>query len=529
MATSQLPSAFDVNLVENLAASSTSNYDALVVVATQLPELTGALGNLATKNLQAFQEVNKNFDGEVTVVVSDDVPGKRLIYSPTGPVDRDFDDVRRFTDAALAGVKKALSLGARSPLVATFGSKQYQQANLVTLLAALEATYVPLQLRESNAERSTKIDRLGVHLGGATSANGVANQKLVNYARALELGRAVGRDIGGSDPERMAPPRVAEYVQELFKSTDVKVKIIKDKKEFEKDFPLFAAVNRAASCVDRHHGRLIFLEYTGEGEINTTALFVGKGITFDTGGLDIKAGGHMAGMSYDKCGAANVTGFFKVLAELKPAQFRAIGVLAVTRNNCGEEGYTADEIITSRAGVRVRIGNTDAEGRMVMVDPLCYIKELALKEVNPHLFTMATLTGHVIRAYGSNYTAAVDNGPAKQNETSQKLQAAGDEVGDPFEISTVRREDYEFIADQGEAADVIQCNNLPSSGTSRGHQFPAAFLAKVSGLDKHGSNSTQPLRYTHLDIAGSGGELPFPPTGRPIPALCQFFIADRVL
>ena len=112
-------------------------------------------------------------------------------------------------------------------------------------------------------------------------------------------------------------------------------------------------------------------------------------------------------MSYDKCGAANVTGFFKVLAELKPAQFRAIGVLAVTRNNCGEEGYTADEIITSRAGVRVRIGNTDAEGRMVMVDPLCYIKELALKEVNPHLFTMATLTGHVIRAYGSNYTVKI--------------------------------------------------------------------------------------------------------------------------
>lgn len=529
--TSQLPSVAGVNLVENLSASSTTNYDALVVVATQLEEVTGGLGSLASQSLQALREVNNNFNGEVSVVVSDHVPGKRLVYSPTGPVDRDFDDVRRFTDAALAGVKKALSLGARAPLLSVFGSKQYAQANLVTLLAALEATYVPLQLRESVPERSSKVDRLGVFLGGTgeTSANTAANQRLVNYARALELGRAVGRDIGGSDPERMAPPRVAEYVQELFKSTDVKVKVVKDKKEFEKDFPLFAAVNRAASSVDRHTGRLVFLEYTGEGEVNTTALFVGKGITFDTGGLDIKAGGHMAGMSYDKCGAANVTGFFKVLAELKPKQFRAVGVLAVARNSCGEEGYTADEILTSRAGVRIRVGNTDAEGRMVMVDPLCYIKELAVNEVNPYLFTMATLTGHVIRAYGSNYTAACDNGPARQNETSQKLQAAGDEVGDPFEISTVRREDYEFIADQGEAADVLQCNNLPSTGTARGHQFPAAFLAKVSGLDKYGSNSTQPLRYTHLDIAGSGGELPYPPTGRPIPALCQFFIADRVL
>jgi len=271
------------------------------------------------------------------------------------------------------------------------------------------------------------------------------------------------------------------------------------------------------------------LEYKGEGEINSTALFVGKGITFDTGGLDIKAGGIMAGMSYDKCGAANVTVFFKVLSELKPKQFKAIGVLAVARNNCGEEGYTADEIITTRAGVRVRVGNTDAEGRMVMADPLCYIKELALKEVNPHLFTMATLTGHVVRAYGPNYTAAIDNYPARENQTAHKLQALGDEIGDPFEISTVRREDYEFISDRGEVADVLQCNNQGSSATARGHQFPAAFLTRVSGLDKHGRDSAQPLRYTHLDIAGSAGELPHSPSGRPIPALCQMFIADRVL
>lgn len=69
-------------------------------------------------------------------------------------------------------------------------------------------------------------------------------------------------------------------------------------------------------------------------------------------------------MSYDKCGAANVTGFFKVLNELKPRQLKAVGVLAVARNNCGEEGYTSDEIITSRGGVRIRVGNTDAEGKL---------------------------------------------------------------------------------------------------------------------------------------------------------------------
>ena len=68
-------------------------------------------------------------------------------------------------------------------------------------------------------------------------------------------------------------------------------------------------------------------------------------------------------MSYDKCGAANVTGFFKVLSELKPKQLKAIGVLAVARNSCGEEGYVTDEILKARSGVRIRIGNTDAEGK----------------------------------------------------------------------------------------------------------------------------------------------------------------------
>ncbi|CAF1225032.1 unnamed protein product [Rotaria magnacalcarata] len=528
MASNQLATVPDVNLVKNLS-SPLQEYDALVVVASELDQIAEFVDSSVIKHLQTFSELHNNFNGEVTVTIMENIPGKRLIYSPTGPINRDFDDVRCFSDAASAGVQKALSLGSRSPIIASFGSKKYRQANLVTLLAALESTYVPLQIREDVPERKTKVDKLGFFIGQG-SPHDSYYEKLINYARAIECGRAVGRDIGGGDPERMAPPRVAEYVQELFNSSPhIKVQIVKDKKEFEKKFPLFAAVNRAASCVDRHQGRLIFLEYIGEGEIDTTALLVGKGITFDTGGLDIKAGGIMAGMSYDKCGAANVTGFFKVLSELKPKQFKAVGVLAVARNNCGEEGYTADEVITSRAGVRIRIGNTDAEGRMVMADPLCYIKELALNEVNPHLFTMATLTGHVIRAYGTNYTAAVDNGPARANETSQKLQAAGDEIGDPFEISTVRREDFSFIADHGEVADVLQCNNQASSATSRGHQFPAAFLARVSGLDKYGRDSNKPLPYTHLDIAGSAGDLPHNPTGRPIPALCQMFLADRVL
>lgn len=93
-------------------------------------------------------------------------------------------------------------------------------------------------------------------------------------------------------------------------------------------------------------------------------------MSYDTGGADIKAGGVMAGMSRDKCGAAAVAGFMKLVDQQRPNDVHVIGVLCVVRNSVGEDCYVSDEVITSRSGVRVRIGNTDAEGRMCMADAL---------------------------------------------------------------------------------------------------------------------------------------------------------------
>merc|ERR1712107_934859 len=141
------------------------------------------------------------------------------------------------------------------------------------------------------------------------------------------------------------------------------------------------------------------------------------------------------------------------------------------------------------AGVRIRIGNTDAEGRMAMVDVLCKAKEQAVGQPDPHLFTVATLTGHAVLAVGP-YTIVMDNGPARH---------AG-------------------------IASIIQSGNQPSSRTPRGHQLPGAFLQQVSGLDKHQLNSESPLKYSHLDIAGSAGELPHPTTGSSIAALVKLLV-----
>ena len=120
--------------------------------------------------------------------------------------------------------------------------------------------------------------------------------------------------IGGADPERMAAPRVEEYIAELFVGSNISVQVISDQDTLLQEYPLFACVNRAASVIPRHAGRIIFLTYEPPNPacVLETLLLVGKGVTYDTGGADIKYGGNMAGMSRDKCGAAACAGFMQV-------------------------------------------------------------------------------------------------------------------------------------------------------------------------------------------------------------------------
>jgi len=491
----------------------TSDHDSIVLVT---PDLGPVSHPLISSALSSLSQVDDKALSSVTLVPVN-LPAKRLIFSPTGPLDRDYDDVRRFSDAGAAGVKRALAAGSKNPLLVVHGSVPGQSgdcAALAGLLGALSAVYVPLEIRDLGQEKQSKVTGLG--WAGDTS--------IMEEALAIETGRVVSRDIGGSDPERTAAPRVEEYVRNLFSGTNVKVELVQGQATFEKEYPCLAAVNRAASHVPRHDGRVIWLTYEPNGKVDKTLYMVGKGITYDTGGADIKAGGIMAGMSRDKCGAAAAAGVMATVNKLQPQGVKVVSAMAMVRNSVGQDCYVADEIITSRAGVRIRVGNTDAEGRMAMVDVLCHAKEKALHDPNPQIMTIATLTGHAVLAVGP-YSAIMDNGPARAENVAGAVQAAGDKVGDMFEISTVRREDWDFVKDKsGEFVSVLQCNNAASSRTPRGHQFPAAFMMTVAGLDKHMCSSAQPLKYSHLDVAGSSGNLPDPTTGSAVPALVKWFL-----
>ncbi|KAF9083506.1 hypothetical protein BGX23_011382 [Mortierella sp. AD031] len=521
-----------------LDLTSGSRFDAVIAVyPTVSEELVSAFGSLS-----AYTAVDKSFGSSLTFIPDQKVAGGRLILAPTGSLNGDSDDVRKFQEITKAAMKRAIDAGAVAPFI-YFPSKiaaddeDYSHFVEVSLLGALAACFDPIDVREHYEKigKTYPVEMIGFHAAGVEFSD--ERRAFIN---AVEVGRRVTKDLGSPNCERMTPIKFAEYVQEYFKSKSaIQTTVIEDINVIEKEYPLLHAVSRCSLSVPRHFPRVVKLVYKSDepSKVKENLYFIGKGVTYDTGGADIKYGGVMRGMSRDKCGAASVAGFMATVAELKPKHVNVTVFLGLVRNSVGSNAYVSDEVIYSRSGKRVLIGNTDAEGRLVMTDPLCQAKEIVVAErkagntVPSRLFTVATLTGHAIRAYGP-YGICLDNGPARKANVSTRIQAGGHILGDPFEVSTLRREDYALVVPGTASEDVVQANDKASSATARGHQYPMAFMSIASGLNDYGLDKEKKdqIAYTHVDIAGSAEELhgtgfSLPEvTGNPVPAFAATFL-----
>ncbi|RZB40961.1 aminopeptidase W07G4.4, partial [Asbolus verrucosus] len=350
-------------VIENSLQSA--DYDGLLLVSSPNQLLKST--KLSTIINDAFS-YDPALETETAVLPVPDLPAKRLVHAPTGPIDPDYDDVRVFKNAAVKGMKRALKAGVTKPLLVLEENPAFENTELVTLLGALQALYVPIQVREFDSSKKCPVQHLGVF-----THNIDKTKEVVNLATTLESGRRVACDIGDADPERMSPPRIEQYINDIFSKSPVKIQVVKDLQQITKEYPLFEAVNRAAAGIERHQGRIVFLEYNppDPSKIKETLFLVGKGVTYDTGGADVKINGNMVGMSRDKCGAAAVIGFLQIVKLLQPKQVRVVAGVGLVRNSIGPDSYVADEVITARSGARVRVVNSDAEGRMVMADVLC--------------------------------------------------------------------------------------------------------------------------------------------------------------
>lgn len=504
-----------VGVGSDLSVLSDDAFDALVIVsasplATYLDKL--AIPAAARDAINALINADRAFargaQGPVVLPVAG-VFGGRVVLATTNSLREDIDDVRIVAETTSAAISRAVASGSRKPLlaIATPDDPKFARALDVAALAALASQWHALEAREANKQ------------GEPASAVGVLGLSIdrARYLHALEVGRALGRDITGTEPERMAPLRAAELCEESFEgASNVRVKIRTELSAL----PLLSAVARASTVVARHRPCVIEVEYTPTGGHDRTLYLAGKGLTYDTGGADLKVNGSMAGMSRDKGGAGAVAAFVRAAVEAKLPRTRIVALLGMVRNSIGEESFVSDEVIKSHAGVRVRIGNTDAEGRLVLADLLSELRERALADGGESLIaSVATLTGHVIRAFGP-YVGAIENKASRDKGTIAKLVEVGERWGEPFEWTRVRREDYAFCAAKSNAEDLVSANRLASVDTMRGHQGPFAFLDVASGMKDSG------LPYVHLDIGGAAF-LPLDwqfgkPTSAPALALLAF-------
>lgn len=316
-------------------------------------------------------------------------------------------------------------------------------------------------------------------------------------AEAILAGSDHARDLGNAPPNVIHPEALAEAARELAeRHKKLKVTVL-DEKELKK---LGAGAILAVGRGSERPPRLIALEYSGAGKDDAPVVLVGKGITFDTGGISLKPGEAMDEMKYDMCGAATVLGVMKAVSELK-LPLNVVGVITSAENMPDGRACRPGDIVTTLSGQTVEILNTDAEGRLVLCDALTWVERFKPKAV----IDIATLTGACIIALGHQASAVLGNDDALIDALKQAGTISHDRT---WELPLWEEYQEQLKSNFADMANI--------GGRPAGTITAACFLARFA----------EQYAWAHLDIAGvawkSGKDKGA--TGRPVPLLMHYLL-----
>ncbi|WP_018608324.1 leucyl aminopeptidase [Uliginosibacterium gangwonense] len=318
----------------------------------------------------------------------------------------------------------------------------------------------------------------------------------ITQGGAIAKGLKLARDLGNLPGNKCTPSHLAETAEELGKQYKFKVEVF-DTAEIEKlGMGSFLSVTRGSA----EPARFIVMQYKGGKGKQAPIVLVGKGLTFDSGGISLKPGEGMDEMKFDMCGAASVLGTFKAVAEME-LPINLIGLIPSTENMPGGRAIKPGDVVTSLSGQTIEILNTDAEGRLILCDALTYAERFKPECV----IDIATLTGACVIALGAHASGVLANDDALAGE----LVKIGQETGDRCWQLPIWEEYQEQL--KSNFADMANIGGRPA-----GTITAACFLSRF----------TKAYKWAHLDIAGtawkSGAEKGA--TGRPVTLLSQFLI-----
>ena len=313
------------------------------------------------------------------------------------------------------------------------------------------------------------------HLNSITVV-GCSNEKAAKKGAIIGSAVCDSRDLGNHPGNITTPTRLAEFASEVGKKGNMKVTIF-DREEFtEMGMGSFAGVAQGTN----EPPKFIIMEYNGGKNDEKPIMLVGKGLTFDTGGVSLKPGLNMDQMKFDMCGSAVVFGIMNAIAELKP-KVNVVAIVPSTHNMLGGSAYRPGDILTAYNGKTIEVLNTDAEGRLILADALAY----ASKHYDPeYMLDFATLTGAVVITLGHIATGLMSN-----NESLvENIKVSSDNTGEHVWQLPLWDEYCDQV--KSEVADVKNLGSPGQAGTIAG----AAFLKAFVGKD---------IPWAHFDVAGT--------------------------
>jgi leucyl aminopeptidase len=315
---------------------------------------------------------------------------------------------------------------------------------------------------------------------------------------ALANGMDLTRDLGNLPGNVCTPTYLANTSKKLAKDWKLKVEVL-GQKQMEA-LKMGSLLSVAKGSVEPP--QFIVLQYHGGAAKAAPIVLVGKGITFDTGGISLKPGEAMDEMKYDMCGAGSVLGTLRAVAEMG-LKLNVVGIIPTCENMPSGTATKPGDIVTSMSGTTIEILNTDAEGRLILADALTYAERFKPSAV----IDIATLTGACIIALGHHNTGLF----AKDDALAGELLDAAKEAADPAWRMPLDDEYQDLL--KSNFADVANIGGRPAGSVTA-----ACFLARF----------TEAYPWAHLDIAGTAWKSGAAKgaTGRPVPLLSQFLI-DR--
>lgn len=340
-----------------------------------------------------------------------------------------------------------------------------------------------------------KLKRYSIGVGNKEDVP--ATKRAVHDGVAISNGTDLARGLGNLPPNICTPTFLAKTAKQLFHSDKrIKIKVLGEAEMRQLGMGSMLSVSQGS----RQPAKLIIFEYFGGTKSAKPVVLVGKGVTFDSGGISLKPGGAMDEMKFDMCGAASVFGTIRAVSDLD-LEKNIIGVVPATENLPDGNATKPGDVVTSMSGQTIEILNTDAEGRLILCDAITYSERY---EPNT-IIDIATLTGACVVALGSHAIGLFSN----NDDLSQDLVAAGKYSGDrawPMPIW----EDYQEQL-RSNFADMANVG-----GRDAGAITAACFLARFARKQK----------WAHLDIAGaawhSGAKKGA--TGRPVKLLTQYLL-----